>query len=70
MRKIREKTILTALVNLKCVGYFGKCMKSLTRDERGAVIDELIARGYIDDRMHLTPSSMPIIRDNLHLCQY
>lgn len=70
MRKISEKTILTALVNLKCVGYFGKCLKSLTKAERGHVIGELIARGYIDERMHLTPSSEPIIRENLHLCQY
>ena len=70
MRKISEKTILTSLVNYKCVGYFGKCVKSLNSSERGYVIDELIRRGYIDENMALTKKSQQVISDNLNLCQY
>ena len=42
MRNISNKTILTALVNYKCVGYFGKCVAHLNSQERNFVIDELI----------------------------
>ena len=70
MKKISDKTILTALVNYKCVGYFGKCVKSLNSSERGYVIDELIKRGYIDKNMSLTKKSQQVILDNLNLCQY
>ena len=70
MRKISDKTILTSLVNYKCVGYFGKCVKSLNSSERGYVIDELIKRGYIDENMALTEKSQQVISDNLNLCQY
>ena len=70
MRKISEKTILTSLVNYKCVGYFGKCFKSLTSSERNYVINELIRRGYIDENMSLTKKSQQVILGNLNLCQY
>ena len=70
MRKISEKTILTALVNYKCVGYFGKCFKSLSSSERDYVIDELIRRGYIGENMALTKKSQQVILGNLNLCQY
>lgn len=70
MRKISEKTIITALVNLKCVGYPGKCLKPLTREERRYVLDELIRRGYINRQMQVLPASQSIVSDNLDLCQY
>ena len=38
IRKISEKTILTALVNYKFVGMFGKCMAHLNSKEREYVI--------------------------------
>ena len=69
-RKISEKTILTALVNLKCVGYFGKCLTHLTYNERGLVIDTLIERGYIDNNMNIMPSARDVILQNLDLFQY
>ena len=70
MRKISEKTILTALVNYKCVGYFGKCVAHLTAKERDYVINELIRRGYIDNNMKLTELSHDAVLDNLNLFQY
>ena len=70
MRKISEKTILTALVNYKCVGYFGKCVAHLNSQERDFVIDELIRRGYIDNKMKLTELSHDIVLNNLNLLQY
>ena len=70
MRNISNKTILTALVNYKCVGYFGKCVAHLTAKERDYVINELIRRGYIDNKMRLTELSHYIVLDNLNLFQY
>lgn len=70
MRKISEKTILTALVNIKCVGYPGKCLTRLTRSERAFVLDELIRRGYINEKIQALPASQTIVSNNLHLCQY
>lgn len=70
MRTISEKTILTALVNLKCVGYFGKTIKSLTKQERNFVIDTLINRGWINEQMQVQPSAKEVILSNLTLCQY
>lgn len=70
IRNISEKTILTALVNLKCVGYFGKCLTHLTYNERGLVIDTLIERGYIDNNIIIQPAAKDVILKNLELCQY
>ena len=70
MRKISEKTILTALVNYKCAGYFGKCVAHLTAKERDYVINELIRRGYIDNDMKLTELSHDAVLNNLNLFQY
>ena len=69
-RKISEKTIITALVNYKCVGLFGKCVSHLNSKERNCVIDELIRRGYIDDNMNIMPCAKDIISQNLSLLQY
>ena len=70
MRNISNKTILTALVNYKCAGYFGKCVAHLNSQERNFVIDELIRRGYIDNKMKLTELSHDIVLNNLNLFQY
>ena len=70
MRNISNKTILTALVNYKCAGYFGKCFAHLNSQERNFVIDELIRRGYIDNKMKLTELSHNVVLKNLNLLQY
>ena len=70
IRNISEKTILTALVNLKCVGYFGKCLTNLNSDEREFVIQTLIDRGYINYNIVLQPAAKDVVLANLHLCQY
>ena len=70
MRKISEKTIITALVNYKCTGLFGKCITHLNSKERDYVIDELIRRGYLDNNMNITPSAQEVILKNFDLFQY
>ena len=70
MRNISNKTILTALVNYRCVGYFGKCVAHLTSKERDFVIDELIRMGYLNSDMSFTKLSQTVIGKNLNLLQY
>ena len=70
MRKISEKTVLTALVNYKCVGYFGKAIKSLNKTERSRVVDRLISLGYLTDNMQITANGNEVIKENLSLMQY
>lgn len=69
MRKITEKTIITAMVNRKCLGYFGKCFTSLSMAERRWVGEELIRRGWCDENLRPTNASMEVVAKNLHLCQ-
>lgn len=68
MRKISEKTLITSMVNYKCVGYLG--MRGLSKKERGACIDELIERGWIDENMMITKKGDSIIKENLHLLHF
>ena len=70
IRTISEKTIITALVNYKCIGFFGKCMAHLNGKERDYVIDELTRRGYIDNNMNILPFAKDVILKNLDLFQY
>ena len=70
MRKISEKTILTALVNYNCVGYLWKCVAHLTYQERIFVFDELIRRGYLNSDMSIAKSAQTVILKNLNLLQY
>lgn len=70
MKTATEKTLLTALVNLKCLGHFGRCLRGFNRRERGAVIDALISRGWIDEHCTPTAAAAPIILANLSLCQH
>lgn len=69
-RKISEKTIITALVNYKCIGFFGKCVAKLNSNERDCVINELIRLGYIDNNMNILPSAKDVVLQNLDLFQY
>ena len=70
MRKISEKTIITALVNYKCTGFFGKCITHLNSKERDYVIDELIRRGYLDNNMNISSSAQEVILKNIDLFQH
>lgn len=44
MKKASEQTLLTALVNYKCVGYFGKVLRSFNLKDKRTIVDELISR--------------------------
>ena len=70
MRKISEKTVLTALVNYKCVGMFGKAITHLSKKERAFVIDRLIRIGYLDEDMNITKKGDSFVLNNLSLSQY
>lgn len=48
IKKASETTLIKVIVNFKCLGYAGKVLRSFTPSERGAVYDELIARGWMD----------------------
>lgn len=69
MKIASEKTILTVLVNLKCIGRPGRCLTSFPRKERIRVIDELINRGWIDEFCTPTKAAQSVIIANLNLCQ-
>lgn len=68
MRKVSEKSMLTALVNYKCVGKLG--MKGLSIKERGLCIDGMIEKGWLKKDMSITDSGNEIVKKNLHLLQY
>ena len=70
MRKISNKIVITAIVNYKCVGHFGKCIKSLALKERVYVIDTLIERGYLTEKMIITKEGDEVIKRNLDLLQH
>lgn len=71
MRNISEKTIITALVNLKCVGKLGKCVKNLSSKERAFVLDEMERKGWIiPNGIELTRLGDEIVKKNLGLLQY
>lgn len=71
MRKISEKTIITALVNLKCVGKLGKCVKNLSSKERAFVLDEMERKGWIvPNDIEITSLGNEIVKKNLGLLQY
>lgn len=69
-RNISERTILTVLVNIKCVGYMGKCVKSFTKKERAKIIDTLIERNYLTESMEVTNLGSEIVLSNLSLLQH
>ena len=69
MRNISETTLIKVLVNLKCLGYMGKCVNGFTQQERGKILDILEQRGLIDADAHPTEKAKSIILKNLSLCQ-
>ena len=66
-RNISELTLIKMLVNLKTLGYFGKCLTPLTKAERAKAVDILIERKLIDENCNLLPASKEIIINNLNL---
>ena len=69
MIKASERTIIKVLVNLKCLGYPGKVLKSFPYKERGRVLDELITRGWVNNNLIPTPAAQDVILKNLALCE-
>lgn len=67
--KVSETTIIKVLVNLKCLGYMGRCVRSLSPKEKGEIIETLYKRGWVDESATPTLEAMPIIMKNLHLCE-
>ena len=70
MKKASEQTLLTALVNYKCVGYFGKVLRSFNLRDKRTIINELINREWITNDMQLTEKGHSLVKDNINLCQY
>ena len=70
MKKASEQTLLTALVNYKCVGYFGKVLRSFSLKDKRTIINELINRECITNDMQLTEKGHSLVKDNINLCQY
>ena len=68
-KNFSEKTLIKVLVNLKCLGYMGKCVRGFSRNGKGKILDELIKRGYIDENCSVLPSSLEIVKSNLNLCE-
>lgn len=66
---ISETTILKVLVNIKCLGYMGRCARRFSSKDRAKILDILEKRGLIDEHMNPTLNAMPIITENLHLCE-
>ena len=69
MRKISEKTVLKVLVNIKCRGIMGECVKGFTQKERGYILDKLEELGYIkfSPNMETTERGNKVARENLNL---
>lgn len=65
--KYYRKTIISCLVSLKCNGYFGKSFTPLTKKERLYVVETLIDRGYLDEKLNVLPKAKNIITENLQL---
>lgn len=70
MRKISEKTIITALIDFKFIGYFGNYFTSFSIQERNYIADELKDRGYVTQRMKITKEGDKVIKRNLDLLQH
>lgn len=67
--KISETTITKVLVNMKCLGYMGRCVRHFSSKDRAYILDTLEKRGLIDERCHPTLKAQPIIMENLYLCE-
>lgn len=67
--KVSKETKIKVLVNLKCLGYMGKCVKHFPQRVRGQILDELTSEGYLDEDANPTEKAQPIIIANLGLCE-
>lgn len=70
MRKVSEQTVITALVNYKCVGYFGKCIKHFSLNERRSVVNKIIENEWLKEDLTFTDKGNNVVKANLSLCQY
>ena len=70
MRKVSEQTAITALVNYKCVGYFGKCIKHFSLNEKRAVVNKIIENEWLKEDLTFTDKGNNVVKANLNLCQY
>jgi len=71
MKKPSEQTLITALVNFKCVGYFGKCFRPFTLKEREKAVDTMIERGWLTENpLKVTTRGDEVVKNNLSLSQY
>lgn len=67
--KVSKEIKIKVLVNLKCLGYMGKCVKHFPIKVRGQILDDLMAEGYLDKDGNPTEKARPIIISNIHLCE-
>lgn len=67
--KVSKETKIKVLVNLKCLGYMGKCVKHFPLKVRGKILDDLEADGYLDKNGNPTEKAQSIIIENLYLCE-
>lgn len=72
LRNISEKTYLTVLVNMFCVGYPGASFHPLTSAERQHIFDVLIGRGWLNEHCQVTIAGREYIKEHhlLPLCQH
>ena len=68
-KQASEATLIKIVVNLKCLGFPGRCLRSFTAKEKNEIFDEIIRRGWVDDNLHPLPAAADIIRQNLALCE-
>ena len=68
-KHLSEGLIVKVLVNLKCLGKPGRCLRSVSQQMRGEIFDVLEKRGWIDSHMNVKPSAMDVVLKNLHLCE-
>ena len=69
MKNVSEKTLITCMVNLKCLGYFGRCFRPFTKKERIYIVDSLIERKWLTEKMTITNIGDSLIKSNLDLLQ-
>lgn len=67
--EVSKETKIKVLVNLKCLGYMGKCVKHFPLKVRSKILDDLEADGYLDKNGNPTEKAQSIIIENLHLCE-
>lgn len=70
MKTMTKKTALRALVNYKCLGKFGKCLRGFSAKERAQVLDIWEGEGWITPgTLKITGAGDMVIIQNLSLCE-